>query len=199
MIINSKKKGADGSPFTHVNLEVDSIKAIMSITKYQTAANILYASLLSFFQSSDDNVQQQQPAGGGGGGGPTTTSVTQSTDDANGNNNNSSSLGPTLRHSLTVARDLSRRTKRKLRGKKRAGKVNRLIEINLKHLDLTLVSDYVEELELFFVYLKVTHLKTLRSHKWKNNDKIIRMWMPNWDSMGTRWLISRLTCDSKLL
>ena len=160
MIINSKKKGADGSPFTHVNLEVDSIKAIMSITKYQTAANILYASLLSFFQSSDDNVQQQQPAGGGGGGGggPTTTSATQSTDEANGNNSNNSSLGP-LRHSLTVARDLSRRTKRKLMGKKRAGKVNRLIEINLKHLDLTLVSDYVEELELFFVYLKVTHLQ----------------------------------------
>ena len=33
--------------------------------------------------------------------------------------------------------------------------VSRVMEINLKHLDLTIVSDYVEELELFYIHIKV--------------------------------------------
>ncbi len=33
--------------------------------------------------------------------------------------------------------------------------VDQFFEMNLKHLDVTIVSDYVEELELFFIYIKV--------------------------------------------
>ena len=86
MIINSKKKGADGSPFTHVNLDVDSIKAFISITKYQTAANILYASLLSFFQSSDENAQPQTGSASGSNNGAVGSSQVGSTDDATTSN-----------------------------------------------------------------------------------------------------------------
>jgi hypothetical protein len=80
----------------------------MSITKYQTTANILLSALASFLN----------PAG-------TATSAPEEEGD--------STITPSPA----------------------GGKTERCVEVSLQHLDITIVSDYIEELELFFIYMKV--------------------------------------------
>jgi hypothetical protein len=79
----------------------------MSITKYQTTANILLSALASFLN----------PAG-------TATSAPEEGD-------------------ATITPSPA------------GGKTERCVEVSLQHLDITIVSDYIEELELFFIYMKV--------------------------------------------
>ncbi len=113
--VRSKRHATSGHPYTHVQCNVDTVRAFMSITKYQTTANILLSALTSFLNPADAAATGPSAAGAG---------VPE----------NGAALAPSP---------------------PQAGAAERFVEISLQHLDVTIVSDYIEELELFFIYMKV--------------------------------------------
>lgn len=116
--VRSKRKAVSGHPYTHIQCNVDTVRAFMSITKYQTAANILLAAITSLLnpphEKADDDTSLESIS------------------------------------SATVNHDVS--------AVSRPTGVERFFEISMQHLDITIVSDYIEELELFFIYMKVNIL-----------------------------------------
>lgn len=106
--VRSKRHADSGHPYTHIQCNVDAVRAFMSISKYQTTANILLSALSSLLSSPQQSSRVSSE----------------------------SSLKENSSHS--------------------SREVERFFELSMQHFDITLVSDYIEELELFFIYTKVS-------------------------------------------
>lgn len=102
-----KTKAVSGLPYVHLQIDVDSFRAVFSMQKYQTTLRILQGYLSAFINPTE---QTPQPT-------------------------NVGEEGVAVKRKPSMLSDM-------------------VLEATVNHVNLAIVSDYVAELELFYIYMK---------------------------------------------
>jgi hypothetical protein len=115
-------KGPNGTPFMHLQCDIDLFAAIVSLKKYQTMIGIANNYLAKLFQTT-----QPLPELAG---------------------DDKADLELATSHAVITESTATP-----------APFVEKVLELNIKNVNLTVISDYMAELDLFYLHLTVRNLR----------------------------------------
>jgi hypothetical protein len=140
LLIQSKRRGANGIPYMHVQCDLDLFAAVISLKKYQTMVSIANSYIAKLFSSFS-------------GGAPGSS---ESVDDNTKSNQSSTSTphngSPLVLSSDSIAPSVAPAQEAQPVEQK-ASPVERVFELTIKNLNLSVISDYLAELDLFYIHI----------------------------------------------